>query len=199
MSQSNSRQRAKRLSVEDRRAQLIEIGKKIFSERAYDEISTDELARLAGVSTGLMYHYFPSKRAYYLETVRSVGQDIVDAMAFEPGRDIETAVRRALDTFVDFVDHNTALYRTVIQGGIGADEAVLAVAEEVRSVSITRILDRLGLGPLPPAVALRLRGWRAFGEHPPRSWVESKVISREELIEMQIQSLNHHIASGVAT
>ena len=38
----------------------------MFSERAYDEVSIDDLARAAGVSKGLLYHYFPTKRDLYV-------------------------------------------------------------------------------------------------------------------------------------
>ncbi len=59
-----------RLDVEERRKQLVALGNELFSKRTYDEVSIDELARAAGISKGLLYHYFPTKRDFYIATVR---------------------------------------------------------------------------------------------------------------------------------
>ena len=59
-----------RLTVDERREQLVRLGVDIFSERPYDEVSIDEIAAAAGISKGLLYHYFPSKRDFYVAVVR---------------------------------------------------------------------------------------------------------------------------------
>jgi AcrR family transcriptional regulator len=64
-----ARERA-RLQVDERRTQLLELGLRLFTDRSYDELSIDDIARAAGISKGLLYHYFPSKRDYYVEVVR---------------------------------------------------------------------------------------------------------------------------------
>ena len=43
-------------TVEERRDQLLELGLRLFGSKPYDEISIDEIARLAGMSKGLLYH-----------------------------------------------------------------------------------------------------------------------------------------------
>src|SRR5580765_6635428 len=58
-----------RLEVDERRAQLVALGVELFAARSYDEVSIDELARAAGISKGLLYHYFPTKRDFYVATV----------------------------------------------------------------------------------------------------------------------------------
>src|SRR5689334_1058061 len=60
-----------RLAVDKRRAQLLKLGQELFSNFNYDELSIDEIARRAGISKGLLYHYFPSKRDYYVEVIRA--------------------------------------------------------------------------------------------------------------------------------
>ena len=59
-----------RLEVDERRAQLMKLGIELFAARAYDEVSIDELSRMAGISKGLLYHYFPTKRDFYVATVQ---------------------------------------------------------------------------------------------------------------------------------
>jgi AcrR family transcriptional regulator len=45
-----------RLAPQARRAQLLELGARLFAARSVDEISIDVLAEEAGVSRGLLYH-----------------------------------------------------------------------------------------------------------------------------------------------
>src|SRR5882672_1458403 len=60
----------RRLSPEDRRAELLALGAEVFGKRPYDDVRVDEIAELAGVSRALMYHYFPDKRAFFAAVVR---------------------------------------------------------------------------------------------------------------------------------
>src|SRR5437879_6222914 len=68
MSERGSR---RRLSVDQRRAELLRIGMELFSTRAYEEIWVEEIAELAGISRGLLYHYFPTKRDFYVAVSRA--------------------------------------------------------------------------------------------------------------------------------
>src|SRR5271170_6359642 len=67
-----------RLEVDARRAQLVTLGIDLFAARAYDEVSIDELARAAGVSKGLLYHYFPTKRDFYVATVQEAARQLIE-------------------------------------------------------------------------------------------------------------------------
>jgi AcrR family transcriptional regulator len=67
-----------RLDVEERRKQLVALGIELFAERTYDDVSIDELAHAAGISKGLLYHYFPTKRDFYIATVKQAAQELLD-------------------------------------------------------------------------------------------------------------------------
>src|SRR5258706_14546667 len=73
----DSREPRVRLDVDERRAQLVELGLAHFGERAYDDVSIDAIADAAGISKGLLYHYFPTKRAYYAATVKEAAARLV--------------------------------------------------------------------------------------------------------------------------
>lgn len=60
----------RRLSPQDRRAELLALGAEVFGKRPYDEVRIDEIAERAGVSRALMYHYFPDKRAFFAAVVK---------------------------------------------------------------------------------------------------------------------------------
>jgi len=50
-----------RLQTDERREQLLELGIQLFSARRYEDISIEDVAEAAGISKGLLYHYFASK------------------------------------------------------------------------------------------------------------------------------------------
>src|SRR4051794_41921238 len=59
----------RRLQVDERRAQLLERGAELFTQHSYDELSMAQIAREAGISKALLYHYFPSKEEYFKATL----------------------------------------------------------------------------------------------------------------------------------
>src|ERR1700754_4129088 len=74
----------RRLSPEDRRSELLELGAEVFGQRPYDEVRIDEIAERAGVSRALMYHYFPDKRAFFAAVVRAEGERLFEATSSPP-------------------------------------------------------------------------------------------------------------------
>ena len=55
---------------DERKKQLLRVALDIFIEKGYYGTSTREIARRAGVSSGLLFHYFCNKESIYLELVR---------------------------------------------------------------------------------------------------------------------------------
>src|SRR3954463_14444489 len=54
----------RRLDVDERRAQLLEVGTELFSTHSFEELSMAQIAREAGISKALLYHSFPSKEEF---------------------------------------------------------------------------------------------------------------------------------------
>ncbi len=51
---------------EEKQKSLIQGGLKEFSSRSYQEASTDAITRECGISKGILFHYFKSKKIFYL-------------------------------------------------------------------------------------------------------------------------------------
>ena len=58
-----------RLDVDERRRRLLELGRQLFATHSYGELSMADIARAAGISKALLYHYFPSKQEYFQATL----------------------------------------------------------------------------------------------------------------------------------
>src|SRR5258705_6904135 len=132
--------RRSRLTIDERREQLVRLGTEIFAERPFDEVSIDDIAAAAQISKGLLYHYFPSKRDFYVEVVRFSAMEM-EALT-EPDPSLEPRARRSasLDRYLDYVESHAQGYATLMRAGIGSDPQVAAVVEEVPARIVDRIL-----------------------------------------------------------
>ena len=93
-----------RLDVDERRAQLLALGLDLFSERAYDAISIDEIALAAGISKGLLYHYFPTKRDFYAAAIREASRQLLEFTRPDESAPPIERMRRVLDAYLAYVE-----------------------------------------------------------------------------------------------
>jgi AcrR family transcriptional regulator len=69
MNTANNKPNSRKIQAEERRLQIMETALSIFAEKGFTEASIKDLADAAGISSGLMYHYFPSKELLLEATV----------------------------------------------------------------------------------------------------------------------------------
>ncbi|MDV3206547.1 MAG: TetR family transcriptional regulator [Rhodococcus ruber] len=93
----------RRLDPEQRRAQLLDIGARLFAERAYDDVWIEEVAELAGVSRGLMYHYFPTKRDFMAAVVQRESDRLLAVTEPDPRLTVAERITAGLDAYLDYV------------------------------------------------------------------------------------------------
>jgi len=182
-----------RLETDERRAQLLELAKRSFSNRSYDDVSIDDLAREAKISKGLLYHYFPTKRDLYVAGLSEIADELVAAITTVPADlpPIER-VRKSLDAYLDYITRHAQAFVSLMRGGIGSDPQVATVIEGVRQ----RLFDSfLGGSPFAPMLAgdarfeTAVRGWIGFVEHASLDWAANPRLARDELRELLAQIL----------
>lgn len=69
---------------EDRKKVIISAGIREFSQKTYKEASTDSITKACGISKGILFHYFGSKKEFYLFCLESAMQKL-NAPAKSPG------------------------------------------------------------------------------------------------------------------
>jgi AcrR family transcriptional regulator len=181
-----------RLTPEARRAQLIELGVDMLTSRTLDELSVEELAVQAGISRGLLFHYFRSKQDFHLEVVRSMAARLLERTAPDPALDPAAQLRASLAAFVDYITENVQGYLSLVRGAASGDEAMRAVFDETRAAMADRVLANLaGLGlRAGPAVGLAVAGWVAFCEEVVVRWVSGEQdVRRDELLDLLANAL----------
>lgn len=191
MSQSTSPRT--RLSPEQRREQLLDLGVRLLAHRSLDELSIDLLAEEAGISRGLLYHYFGNKHAFHEAVVRRAADDLIEQTA--PPADGEPMERMltSLTAYLDYVVANHEGYLSLVKAAQGGNETLREIYEEARSALNSRIFREDAQGEIIPdtaATRLVVRGWSAMIEELVLSWIADPAgITRDELLGIMAASL----------
>jgi AcrR family transcriptional regulator len=170
-----------RLQVDERRRQLLELGAELFARHTYEELSMARIAREAGISKALLYHYFPSKQAYFSATLEQAAEELAEVTAPDPTRPPVEQLSASLDAYLLWVERHMGAYDKLIRG-VGAVPEVRELVERVRDETAARILA--GLSPdREPAPLLRaaVRGWLWFMDGAVLDWIEHRDIDRQRL------------------
>jgi AcrR family transcriptional regulator len=189
-----------RLSPEQRREQLLELGLRLFAGSSIDEISIDRLTEEAGISRGLIYHYFGSKQGFREAVVQRAADDLVAQTAPPDDEDDPIAkLLASLAAYVDYVIANHEGYRSLVLAAAGGNEAVRAIYERARTRMIDRTFETAGVGSLlddTPATRLVVRGWVAFVEDTVLTWCDHPDgVSRDELVRIVTDALPALVAT----
>ena len=170
-----------RLGVDERRRRLLDLGADLFARFSYDELSMARIAREAGISKALLYHYFPSKQAYFSATLEDKAAELMALTVTDPALAPTEQLTESLDAFLAWVEGNGAAYAKLVRSA-GAIPDVREIVERVREMTSQRILEGLSPGA-PPAPALRaaVRGWLWFMDGAILDWVEQRDLTREQL------------------
>ena len=180
-----------RLDPAQRRAQLIDLGARMLAERPLEQISVEDIADQAGVSRGLLFHYFASKSEFHLAIVRHTSEQMLQRTEPSESDDPMLTLRSVLASYVDYVTENRNTYVSLLRGTASGDPQMREVFEQTRDIMAKRTLDQLPKIGLTrtPQVELAVRGWIAFVEEATISWLRAPAITREELIDLTVQSL----------
>ncbi len=196
-----------RLENDQRRAQLLALGVQAFSERTYDDVSVDDIARAAGISKGLLYHYFPTKRDLYLAGLKATAAELIESTtaAASPSLPPLERMRAGLDAYLDHVSRHARPFVALMRGGIGSDPEVVGVIEGVRTTYVQRFLDNAEGTPLGglmltdrPLVRIAVRGWVGFVEAASLEWLQRKDVERSRLRDLLIDALLATLRIGSA-
>ena len=182
-----------RLSPEQRRSQLLDLGVRLLATRSVDELSIDLLAEEAGISRGLLYHYFGNKHQFHEAVVRRAADDLVSQTAPPVEGDPVHRLLVSVTAYVDYVDANYEGYLSLVRGAASGNETLREIYEDARRALTDRIFEEDPNGnlvPDTPAARLLARGWAAMVEELVLRWkVQPDGVSRDELLALIAGSL----------
>ena len=182
-----------RLSPDQRRTQLLDLGVALLATRSLDDLTVDLLAERAGISRGLLYHYFGGKQAFQEAVVRRAVDDLVAQTAPPAGGGPLDRLLASMTAYVDYVTDNYEGYASIVRAAQSGNEALRRLHEEARRVLTDRIFTEDAQGeviPDTPAARLAVRGWSAMTEELVLAWAADRgTVSREDLLAALTGSL----------
>jgi AcrR family transcriptional regulator len=158
--------RRTRLTPDERRAQLVALGVAWLVEHPLDELTIEDLSAQAGVSRGLLFHYFGSKQGFHREVVRTARDSMLRATEPSPELPPLDRLRDTLTRIVQFVRDHRGTFYSLVRGVASGDAEVREEIEQARDLQAERVIAVfLELG-MPDSALLRiaLRSWVAFAE-----------------------------------
>jgi AcrR family transcriptional regulator len=170
-----------RRSADDRRAQLVAIGLELLPTTPVRELTIDEVARRAGISRSLLFHYFATKQEYCTAVIGAAAALLRDHVVPRPGSPATGRLPGMLDRFVGWVETYRDSYVGFVRGANAGDPWVADVYEQTRE----QLVDvAIAAGPLPDGPRQRqlVRAWFAFTEDLVVQWTREPTMTRDELL-----------------
>jgi AcrR family transcriptional regulator len=189
----------RRLSVEERRSQLLDAALSLFAHRAPEDVSLDDVAEAAGVSRPLVYRYFPGgKQQLYEAALRSAAEELEQCFAEPPQGPLTRRLNRALDRYLAFVDQHDAGFSALLQGGSVVETSrTTAIVDGVRRAAAEHILSHLGVEEPGTRLRMTVRTWITAVEAASLIWLdEDKQPPVEELRDWLVEQFVACLVAG---
>ena len=170
-----------RLDVDERRRRLLELGTDLFARYSYDELTMARIAREAGISKALLYHYFPGKQAYFSAALEQKAAELARLTQTDTSLPPLEQLTSSLDAFLGWVDDNAVAYGKLVRSAAAIPE-VREVVDRVRDATSGRILEGISPdAPPPPGLRAAVRAWLWFMDGAILDWVEHRDMTRDQL------------------
>ena len=157
----------RRLSADERRRQLVAIGLAKIVETPIQDLSMDDIATEAGISRGLLFHYFPTKTDFYLACIAAAGRRMLRTTAPDEGATGEEQVETVTRLMIEQIERRRGFYLALVHGHGVADPRVSEVMDSVRDGSTERVMTALDV---PEARRDVVRAWWAYTEDRALTW-----------------------------
>jgi AcrR family transcriptional regulator len=183
-----------RLRPDERREQLVSLGLDLLGRTPPDQVSIEAIARAAGISKGLLYHYFPTKSDFVVAVLRQSRDELERRMAPDLSIPMSVAERldASIDAFLGYVEEHAVGFLAIAHARGGEDAAIRAVIAENRAKRVHAMVEfaaALSRGPREdvesPALVVALEGWLSFCEGVVSNWLAC----REDLTRAEVRHL----------
>lgn len=186
---------------DERREQILVCAGRLFSERPFQEISNTEIAAAAGVSRGLLNHYFGTKRELYLAVIsRLMSVPPVPVPDYVAGASVRQRVTESITGWLELLERNPQTWLTAVElSGGGGDPQLDQILEKARERAVDQIIEVVGLGPQAqahPEVRSALRGYSGMAETMTREWLKKQRLTRPQ-VHLFLEEILLHLIEEV--
>ncbi len=174
-----------RLSPDARRRQLVRIGTELFASRGLSDVWVDDVAEAAEVSRGLIYHYFPTKRDFYVAVLGHSIEEFLEMTAPDESLIGFERVHKGVEDLVEYVDAHRPGYLAVMFAANSGEPEVREMIQRMRDRAVNRICRSIvGDGEIPDILRIAVKGYQGSIIAICTDWIEHDTLPREQLVEL---------------
>ncbi len=181
------------MSPEARRQQFIDLGLAKLRYVALEQVSIEDIAAEAGVSAGLLFHYFDSKLDFQVALVEEQARIVGDvALPTREPRDLSEVMPILIETLGGYVDHiveNRQSVLPMLAGVSWSEPRIRAAVKDVREQIVSHFVEYAGNVGIDRSgrFVLAVHGWIAVVEETMVHWLDENSefasMTRDEIVE----------------
>jgi AcrR family transcriptional regulator len=181
-----------RLDPGQRREQILDAANALFAERGYDEVSVEDIASSAGVTRGLVHHYFGGRKEVYIALLERLGALREEQLPRPVGRSARARLGDTVSRWLDWTEQN----RTIWLGTLGrgediADPDIRAVVTALVSRAVALVATHhADIAHDTPRLRYALECWTGLNRAATRRWLQGE-LTREATHELLASTLDH--------
>ena len=182
-----------RLDPEQRREKILDAANALFAERAYDEVSVEDIARSAGVTRGLVHHYFGGRNEVYIGLLERIGAQREDQLRPPVGRSAGARVADDVSRWLDWTEANRTTWLAALGRGEDiADPDVRGVVADLVRRAVALVAARHAeIAEDSPRLRYALECWTGLNRVATRRWLtgEATRVATHELIASTLEHI----------
>src|SRR5687767_1016998 len=181
-----------RLDPGQRRAQILDAANALFAERAYEEVSVEDIASSAGVTRGLVHHYFGGRKEVYIGLLERLGAQREERLRPPVGRSARARVADSVSRWLDWTEANRAIWlATIAHGEDITDPDVRRVVAGLLRRAVALVAARhADIAEDSPRLRHALECWTGLNRAATRRWLHGEA-TREATQELLASTLEH--------
>jgi AcrR family transcriptional regulator len=181
-----------RLDPGQRREQILEAANALFAKRAYDEVSIEDIASSAGVTRGLVHHYFGGRKEVYIALLERLGAVREHQLPPPAGRSARARVADTVSRWLDWTEANRTIWLATLGRGedIADPDVRRVVTGLVRRAVALVAAHHADIAEDSPRLRYALECWTALNRDATRRWLHGEA-SREQTHELIASTLEH--------
>src|SRR5262245_19784394 len=192
---------AKRMAQAERREQLVEAALAVAAHEGHERLTFEGVARRAGVTRNLVYHYFPNRQELLKAVVHRAGSALSGDWVTDPNVPLAERVAANLDRMMDHAAEPTDAWLLYRQARGAVDPELLEIGSQYRERIIENIsLNQLGTSEPPPMVRIAINGFIAFVETTVESALQEGM-ERQQVLELvgatMLATVNAAVGAGI--
>ena len=181
-----------RLDPGERRAQILDAANRLFAERGYEDVSIEDIAKEAGVTRGLIHHYFGGRKEVYVALLERLEAIREDELRPPVGASARARVADSVSRWLDWTEANRTIYLATIAAGDGVADADVrrVVADLVRRAVALVAAFHADIATDSPRLRYALECWTGLNRSATSRWLRGEA-SREATQELLTSTLEH--------